>query len=217
MASLDVALQGEGVLFRRLAVQAKSALNACGEFLVLTCRSFDPVVQTSVGQVGPDGRRRPDLSPEACVESVGAAAVDFCGGRSAQRVHRMLADDVDDAVDCVGPPQRCSGPADDLDALDVFQRKQLLIPEHAAEVGNIDRPAIHQHQQLVGRAAVEAARRDRRAGRGQLSDLHPRNHPQDVRDVRCSRATDVFLRHHEDRRGDFVHALRLLGHRRNFR
>jgi hypothetical protein len=77
----------------------------------------------------------------------------------AGRVARVARDDVDDAVDGVGAPQRCAGTADDLDAIDVLEHVVDRVPEHAGEERRIDRPPVHHDKELVRRAAIEAARR----------------------------------------------------------
>jgi hypothetical protein len=51
--------------------------------------------------------------------------------------------------------------SDHLDPVDVLHHRVLQFPEHAGEQRRIDAAPIDQHQQLIGEAAVEAARGDR--------------------------------------------------------
>jgi len=79
--------------------------------------------------------------------------------------------DIDDTVDRIDAPQGPTRAADDFDAIDVFERHVLYVPEDAGKQGRIDRPAIDQHEQLVGRGAVESARADSVSGGGDARHL----------------------------------------------
>src|SRR2546427_3175472 len=65
-------------------------------------------------------------------------------------------DDVDDAIDRVGSPQRAAGTADDFDAVDILEKVVLYVPEHPAIERGVHRPTVDQHQELVGEVGVEA-------------------------------------------------------------
>ena len=66
-------------------------------------------------------------------------------------------DDVDHAVDRIGPPEGGTWAADDLDALDVLEQGVLDVPEDAGEEVVVEGAAGHEDEELVGEAAVEAA------------------------------------------------------------
>src|SRR5213079_3797576 len=83
----------------------------------------------------------------------------------------VLRDDVDHAVDGVGPPQRGPGTADDLDPVNVLKWDLLHIPEHPGEEGGVDGTSIDQHQERIGGGAIEAARADRPLAGVDLRDL----------------------------------------------
>src|SRR6185312_5840778 len=62
----------------------------------------------------------------------------------------LAGNDVDHTIDGVGPPQRTTRTADNLDALYVLRQYVLVIPVHAREDRRIHAAAVNQHQQLVG-------------------------------------------------------------------
>ena len=64
-------------------------------------------------------------------------------------------DDVDDAIDGIGSPQRRTRTADHLDTLDILQHQILLAPEDSGEQRRVQTPAVDQHLQFVGEATVE--------------------------------------------------------------
>src|SRR3954453_8910290 len=58
---------------------------------------------------------------------------DGTGHQGALSRRGRLGDDVDHAIDGIGPPQRGAGSADHLDPVDVFQHRVLEFPEHAGK------------------------------------------------------------------------------------
>lgn len=74
---------------------------------------------------------------------------------------RLLGDGVDDPIDRIGAPNACPGATDNLNAFDVFQCQILGLLVDAGKGRGINHPAVDQHQQLVGKAPVEATGRDR--------------------------------------------------------
>ncbi len=79
--------------------------------------------------------------------------------------------DVDHAVDGVRAPQRGARSANDLDALDVFEKHVLDVPENAGEQRRIDTSSVREHEQLIGGGAAEAAGADFPDARGDLPDV----------------------------------------------
>src|SRR5690606_13452377 len=139
VAFVDVSLEGEGIVRRWVIVHAETALDevpcvvgivAAGEVGVVVAEAQ---AVYAVVQIVADAAAVTDggvILPEV---AVGLAEVQALRAAGAAR------DDVDDAVNGVGAPQRPAGAADDLDALDVFKQDVLHIPEHAAEQGVVDR------------------------------------------------------------------------------
>ena len=129
--------------------------------------------------------------------------------QAALSVARPPRDDVDHPVDRVRTPHRRARPANHFDALDVFEQRVLDLPQHAREEVRVHAAAIHQHQQLVGKAAVEAAHADRPAVVRQACDVDPRRQTQGFRNVGRSRTFDVLATDDVDRCRDVVEPLRL--------
>src|SRR5690606_37490739 len=67
----------------------------------------------------------------------------------ALRIAGTPGGDVDDPIDGIGSPLRSTGPADDLDALDILHDVILQIPLHAREQRGIDAARVTEHQQLL--------------------------------------------------------------------
>ncbi|KFB70222.1 MAG: hypothetical protein AW09_004690 [Candidatus Accumulibacter phosphatis] len=160
------------------------------------------------------------LSPDAEMTAAGLAAVAesqqsafFVAGRGNQQVALGVAcaagDDVDHAIDRVGAPHRGPRAAHHLDAVDVFEQRILVFPEHAGKERRIDAAPVHQHQQLVAEAVVETAHADRPAVIGEAGDADSRRQAQDFGEVGRARAFDVVASDDEHGRGDIMQALGL--------
>src|SRR6266568_3791303 len=159
-AIVQIALQGDAARARRLPIHPEPTL---------------PQVPVVGGVLAAGERRRVTIEPSAvdaranmraqrCSVAYGAEAV-LLGATATReqeslRVLGVLRNDIDDAVDGVGAPQRGPGSADDLDPVDVLKGDLLHIPEHTGEQRGVDGATIDEHQQLVGGGAVEAARAD---------------------------------------------------------
>jgi len=111
--------------------------------------------------------------------------------QNALGLRRCLRDDIDDAVDGVGPPQGGAGPADHLDAFDVWQHDIELLPVDPGEGRCVDRAAVDLYQELVGETFVEAAGADRPLVGVNARHLHAGDQAQQFGDRRRSGATDV--------------------------
>src|SRR5438552_2516735 len=154
-----------------------------------------------------------------------AAAVAQCdaallgpGIRARQRAQRVVGrarDDVDDAVDRVRAPQRAARAAHNLDAIDVLEHHVLHVPKHAGVQWRVDAAPVDQHQQLVGAAAVEAARRDRVAVGAGASNLQVGREAQGFGQARDARAANLVACDHVDRGRRISEALGPLRHRRD--
>src|SRR5260370_28022201 len=87
---------------------------------------------------------------------------------------------VDDSIDGIGPPDRRPRPADDFDAVDIFQRHVLDIPGDTREQRRIDRAPIDQDQKLAGILSVETPRADLTSASIDLRHLPSRYHAQRI-------------------------------------
>src|SRR6267142_1707121 len=139
-----------------------------------------------------------DFPAVACADEVAlfgaAAAID----QETLRVFGVFGDDVDDAVDGVGAPERAGRAADDLDAVDVLHEGILHIPEDAGVEGGVDAAAIHEDQEFVGGAAVEATGGDGPGAVVDLGDFEAGGHTQSLGDAGCAGAANVILGDHRD-------------------
>src|SRR5207253_6453267 len=97
------------------------------------------------------------------------------------RVRRVFGDDIDDAVDRIGSPQRRAGTTDDLDAVEIGEKDVLHIPQRSAEERIVDCAPIDQYERLVGKAAGEAAHPDRPGVRVRVADEHAWRHAKNFR------------------------------------
>ena len=114
----------------------------------------NPLAVVAVGKTGVGDLPRRD----AVVEIAGAAAMAHMEvldralstadeAAVAQRLGGMVGADVDDGHEGVGPVGSGIGAADDLDTLDVLDIDAEVVPQHPAEGGQIDRPAVDEHLQ----------------------------------------------------------------------
>ncbi len=167
--------------------------------------------------VGPPvvDRRRMRAAHEEDRGAVGLVLVDFAihragaeGHARAQHLARALGDDVDDAVERVGAPDRRCGTANHLDALDLVEVRRHELPHRQPEEVLVDAPPVN-HGQLGGRQ-----RRRRTAGvdvdvaRGNLRDVDARNGPEQIGIV-VRRRDGQSLRTNDGHRGRCVHDLLL--------
>jgi hypothetical protein len=150
-----------------------------------------------------------------------AASLDASGAdiqQAALRLARLSRNDVDDAVDGVRAPQGRAGAADHLDPVDILGWNRLHVPINPAEQGCVDAAAVDQDEQLVRQAGVvsdvEAARRDRIAGRTELGHFQVRRQPQHLGHSGRARADDVVMADHIDRRRRIAQRLRRFRNRR---
>src|SRR5581483_3432127 len=123
------------------------------------------------------------------------------------------SNDVDDAIDRVGSPSARSRAADDLDALDVLERKVEHVPKNTREGRQVNAASIHQHQQLVAELLVEAADADCPGIGVYLCHLHTWNHAQQVRDIVGLGMSDIILRNDENCGGGVGQSLFFSGNR----
>ncbi len=104
-----------------------------------------------------------------------------------------FGDNVDDPVHCIDAPEGGSRAANDLNAVHIFHEQIMLIPYNACIQRSVETPAIHEHQELTRRIAVESP-----GSYGPCVAVHPRhmkprNHTQGLGDVADTRTADVFL------------------------
>ena len=128
----------------------------------------------------------PDLATVTCL-IVG----DFLGSRASRQRKSLglfggLGDDVDNAIDCIRPPNGAARTANHFDPLDVVKRNVHGIPKDSGGDGVVDRPSIDQDQHFVGVDVVKAADADGPAIALKLRHINPWNHSQQVGNVGTS-------------------------------
>ena len=104
-----------------------------------------------------------------------------------------FSDDIDDTVDRIRAPQASSWSSDDFNTLDVFKQQILDFPVHAGEGWSVDRPSVHQHQQLVGETSVKPSNGDRPFVGVDPRHLHPWRQPQRVWNISHPTAANIVL------------------------
>ena len=210
-APVGVALQGESVR-RSPPVGAKADLPlapAVARGGAVGSGRVEDVEEPAVDAVRPGRAYRAAVARAVTPFEVARAPVREC----ALRVGGAPRDHVDHPVDSVCAPQGRTGPADHLDALDVFQHHVLGIPEDAGEKRRVDGAAVDQDQQLVGDGVVETACADRVRARARARDLEVGREPQGFGKAGRARAADVLARDHENRCGSIREPLGVPRHR----
>ena len=111
-------------------------------------------------------------------------------GAGALHLARRLGDDVDDAVERVGAPDRGRRSADHFDLLDLVQVHRQEVPHDEPEEVLVEAAAVEQRE-LPGRErAGRAARRDVDVARRHLGDVHAGHRAQQLGEVLRRRALD---------------------------
>ena len=204
VAAVIVPLEQHVVGVRGRPVEAQAALRLVP--VVAGARAGGSLGVVGPGFLGVDPVGQVGAHPPAVLnERVGLliAAADL--DEAALGVAGFAGDDVDDAVDRIGAPERGARAADHLDALDVLGRDRLHVPVDAGEQRRVDAAPVDQHQQLVGErlrrvVAAEAARRDHIVAGAGLVDLQIGREAQNFRDAGGAGADDVIVGDHVDRR-----------------
>jgi hypothetical protein len=80
---------------------------------------------------------------DAASEVQGPAAEE--SGVSSARLVSAFRDDIDNAVDGIGSPERGAGPPDDFDPFNIFLDDVMNIPEDACEDRGLHGPAVDQY------------------------------------------------------------------------
>src|SRR5207302_2767409 len=128
-AVIEIALQGEAVRCRGLRVQAESAaahvrriggVGAGAGDLIGVFRVLAVDTELDIGR-----RRGAEADARLLPQLLAAAPRDI----KTLCVPGGAGNDVDDAIDRVGTPQRAAGTADDFDAVDVFEEVVLHVPD----------------------------------------------------------------------------------------
>jgi hypothetical protein len=199
-ALVEVALDGIGVPGRGVAIHPEADLPQTeGIFGALAVRELQGAAgeRVRVGSV-----ERPLPEPAAVADpSKGTFHPLAASGLHDSSLGRpgALGDDVDDAVDRVGPPQGGPGTADDLDPLHVLEEGVLHVPEDAREQRRVDAASIDQDQQLVGGGDVEPAGRDGPGAAVGLGHLNAVGEPQGLGERRRPGAPEILPGEHRDR------------------
>ena len=89
-----------------------------------------------------------------------------------------LCDDVDHAIDRVGPPNHASGSSNHFDPVNVFEQRVLHFPVRACEEWRVNRAPIDHNQNIPREPRAEAANANSPLAAVDLRDLHSRRQPQ---------------------------------------
>ena len=178
-----IALHGHAVARIRHQIGAKTNSLLPGIVMTTELSGFD---QTGIARealaINPPVPHFPGLA--AIAQFAGRLRFLACADTRHPTLRRgcRLTDDIDHPIDRVGPPQRRPWPANDFDALDVGHHRVLHVPIDPGKGRRIDTAPVHQHQQLVGKTAIEPARTDRPAIGADLRHLQTRCHAQRIGD-----------------------------------
>src|SRR5690242_11303986 len=137
----------------------------------------------------------------------------FCCYKSSLRVLGGFGNDVDYAVDGVSAPQGSPWPANDFNAVHIFEHDVLHVPVNAREKRGVDAPAIDQNEQLVVEAAVESSGTDGPLVLINAGHFQTRNHAQGFGNAGRPGTADILLGDDEDRCRRVGHLLWPLGDR----
>ena len=195
---VDLALEGQPAAPGKQAVEAHTPETERKIVAGIVGANERRLVTVDVSAVDPERTLRSDLCsipPREGEPFLGSTRDPHYPPRG---VLRVPPDDVDHAVDGVRAPQRGPGAQDDLDALDLAERHILDVPEHPGEERRVDRPAVDQHQQLVGRLVVESAGSDRPLPGADTCHLQPWGKTKRFGQAGGSRAANVVLGDDED-------------------
>ena len=120
-ASIGVALQGEQILGRRLPIGAKSSSIHVPGVVGLCAGRQRRRIPIEVFYVAAVIGILTEFAPiTSAAEPLLLCAVS-AAQQAAEGFFGALGRDVDHAIDGVGAPERCARPANDLDAIDIFQ------------------------------------------------------------------------------------------------
>ncbi len=125
----------------------------------------------------------------------------------------VLGNDVDHAVDRIGPPQGATGTAHHLDALDIVKQSILHVPVDSGKWRRIDTAAVDQNLHLVKKTTVEAPTGHRPGAAVDAGDTEPRYHAQSFRNAGRPRPADIRLADDVHRRGRLADLLHLAADR----
>src|ERR1700730_6396644 len=83
-----------------------------------------------------------------------------------------LGDDIDDPINRICAPDRASGTADHLNAVDVLQRYILLVPIDTRGERRVHAPSVDQDQHFISVTVREAANANRPNVGVELCDMY---------------------------------------------
>ena len=135
-------------------------------------------------------------------------------GQRSLCLSRALADDVDDAAECLRAVERACGAAHDLDALNVIHvdALQLVVVHRLARVLRADAPAVDEDERLV---RVHAADGRAVADHRVLLYVDADSEFQRLRECLCAHLVDVCARDDLDGTRRLLHLLLCAGCRDN--
>ena len=211
----QIALQAHSLVVAPLPIQPEAAPHPLPGIFARTSGRVDKGIAVEV------------LGEEAVIQTVGQAPPMTHRGKTSllvaetsvdQRilgVRRVAGDDVDDAVDRVGAPQRGARPADHLDLLHIVQHQILDLPEHPREHRIVHAAAVDQHQLFIGEDSIETADGDRPSAGVETRHLHPGHQAQRLGNRGHPRAPQVVAGDHRHRRRRLAPLLHFPGDRRH--
>ena len=214
-AAKEIPLKRDRVPFADLPIEAQTAAGSPPSVVGIAHPQELPVTRESfpvnaVVEIAAD-RAAVAEGAEAAFLGASTAAEDPALG-----VLGRLRDDVDDAVDSVGPPHARPRPANHLDPLDIFQGIVHGVPIDARRERIVNGSPIHLDQQLAVEAIIESARADGPLVVVDAGHVHARHHAKQLRKGRRARTTDVLRRDDKHGRRRFTHGALPPRDRRDF-
>jgi hypothetical protein len=131
-------------------------------------------------------------------------------------VSSPFGDDVDHPIDGIWSPNRASGPANNLNVIDVAEIEVLHIPIDAFKQRRVDASAIDKDEQTLGKSAIESANTNGPRTALEASHLDARNQAKQFGNRSGARAANVFLIDHGNGCRGLPDLFRLLGDGGNF-
>ena len=171
LAGVKIALHGEDFSMFREPISAETGLPETP----IVVRFFAAGMQSAIAIEGRAVNAKVKILAEfVAVTKIGKTVQESAAAGAherALRIARGFGDDVDDAIDGVGTPERATRAGDYFDAIDVFEHEMLNIPEDSREKWGIDAAAVDIDEQFVGGGGVEAAATNGPLVRIYLGDL----------------------------------------------
>ncbi len=150
VAVVEIPLQGQRVLRGRIRIDAEPALDHVPRVRCISAVAEHRVIAIEILAVDAvvHVRAQRTAVTRPCEILQLRSAARFHG--QSLRLAGVASGDIDHTVDRIRSPQRSAGSADHFDAIDVFERIILRVPDNARIQRRVNRPAVDQDQQFVG-------------------------------------------------------------------